>query len=179
MAEKKKNVKPRKGLVVSSVLMILAGLLSWAFPDSALLAAALYLGIIFLIGGFAYLLDFYYLRSGWLLAVGALDVILGVVLILNLGITLASLPFLLAFWILSVAVSQISFGVDAKSAGDTSWKWLILSGITGVLFGLWILGAPAIGFLTVSTLVGMYLVFYGCLGIAEYREEKKAAPAAA
>ena len=173
MAETKKNLKIRKGLVLSSVFMIIAGILAWIFPDSALLAAALYLGVMFVVGGCGYLTDFYLLRSGWLLAMGLLDFILGVILILNLGITAASLPVLLAIWILFVAVMQISVGVDSKSAKDPSWKWLLISGVLGVLFGLWILASPMLGLFTVSTLVGFYFVLYGFLGIAEYREMKK------
>lgn len=173
MAEMKKNLKIRKGLIVSGVFMILAGILACVYPDTTLLATALYLGLMFLISGGGYLVDFYWLRSGWLLAVGLLNIIVGAVLILNLGITAASLPALLAIWILSIAVVQIAVGVDAKSAKDPAWKWLLLSGFLGVLFGLWILGAPTLGVFAVSTLVGFYLFLYGGLSIAEYIEMKK------
>ena len=74
---------------------------------------------------------------------------------------------------------QISVGVDSKSAGDPAWKWLLISGLLGVFFGLWILGSPMLGVFTVSTLLGFYFVLYGCLGIAEYREMKKLQKAAA
>ena len=173
MSEINKSAAGRKGLLVSSIMMILAGILAWIFPDTALLAAAIYLGVMMLVSGGAYLIDFYLYRSGWLLATGLLDLLIGIVLVLNLGITVDSLPFLLALWILGIAIMQVAFGIDAKSAGESSWKWLILSGMTGIVFGLWILGAPVIGFITVSTLIGFYFVFYGCLGIAEYREIKK------
>ena len=120
-----------------------------------------------------YLVDFYLLRSGWLLAMGLFDFILGAALFFNLGVAAESLPTLLAIWILCVAVLQVSVGVDLKSAGDHTWKWLLFSGLLGILFGLWILGSPMLGIFTVSTLVGFYFVLYGCLGIAEYREMKK------
>ncbi|MBR1945595.1 MAG: DUF308 domain-containing protein [Alphaproteobacteria bacterium] len=51
MAEIKKDLKIRKGLVVSSIFMIIAGILAWIFPDTALLAAAIYLGVMLLISG--------------------------------------------------------------------------------------------------------------------------------
>ena len=179
MAETKKNLKIRKGLIVSSIFMIIAGILAWLFPDSALLAATLYLGVFFIISGCGYLVDFYSLRSGWLLAMGLFEFILGVALFFNLGVMAESLPTLLAIWILCVAVLQVSAGVDLKSAGEPAWKWLLISGLLGILFGLWILGSPVLGIFTVSTLVGFYLVLYGCLGIAEYREMKKLKASAA
>lgn len=173
MTETKKHIKNRKGLIFSSIFMIIAGILAWIFPDTALLAAAIYLGMMFLISGFGYLADFYLLRSGWLLAMGLLDVLVGGVLILNLGLTMDSLPTLLAVWILCVAVMQIAVSVDMKSAGNSAWKWLLLSGFVGIFFGLWILGSPLLGIFTVSTLIGFYLVLYGGLGVAEYLEMRK------
>ncbi|MBR1777349.1 MAG: DUF308 domain-containing protein [Alphaproteobacteria bacterium] len=178
MTETKKDLKVRKGLLLSSVFMIIAGILAWIFPDSALLAAALYLGVMFIISGCGYLMDFYSLRSGWLLAMGLLDFILGGVLILNLGIAAESLPFLLAIWILCIAVLQVSVGLDSKATGNPTWKWLLISGLLGILFGLWILGSPLLGIFTVSTLLGFYLVLYGGLGVAEYLEIKKKTSAA-
>ena len=173
MTEKQKKFTVRKGLIVSSVFMLIAGILAWTYPDTALLAAALYLGVMFLIGGGGYLADFYLLRSGWLLAVGLLNIIIGAVLIMNLGVTAASLPVLLAIWILCLGVMQIAFGVDARSAREPAWKWIFLAGILGILFGLMILGYPLVGVLAVSTLLGLYFFLYGCLGIAEYMEMKK------
>lgn len=178
MTETKKHIKTRKGLIFSSIFMIIAGILAWIFPDTALLAAAIYLGMMFLIGGFGYLADFYLLRSGWLLAMGLLDILVGIILILNLGLTADSLPTLLAIWILCVAVMQVAVSIDAKSAGDSSWKWLLLSGFTGIIFGLWILASPIFGFFTVSTLIGFYLVLYGSLGVGEYLEMRKLKKAA-
>ena len=177
MTEKQKTFKIRKGLLFSSIFMLLAGILAWIFPDTALLAAALYLGVMFLISGGGYLADFYQLRSGWLLAVGLLNIIIGAILILNLGVTVASLPILLAIWILCLGVMQIAFGVDAKSVKDPAWKWIFIAGVLGILFGLMILGYPLLGALAVSTLFGLYFFLYGCLGLAEYMEMKKLAKA--
>jgi len=173
MTEKKENPKIRKGLIFSSIFMLIAGVLVWFYPDTALLAAALYLGTMFIIGGSGYLADFYLLRSGWLLAVGLLNIIVGVILILNLGITAASLPVLLAVWILCVGVIQIAFGVDAGSGGNPAWKWLVIAGFLGIIFALLILGYPVIGVFAVSTMLGAYFFLYGCLGIAEYIEMKR------
>ena len=173
MAETNENRKIRKGLIFSSVFMIIAGIFIWFYPDTALLAAALYLGMMFIIGGSGYLTDFYLLRSGWLLAVGLLNIIIGVVLILNLGITAASLPVLLAVWILCIGVIQIAFGVDSKAGGDPAWKWILIAGFLGIIFALLILGYPVIGVFAISTMLGLYFFLYGCLGIAEYVEMKK------
>ena len=179
MTEKKTTSKIRTGLVFSSIFMIIAGILTWFYPDAALLTAALYLGVMFLIGGGGYLADFYLLRSGWLLAVGLLNIIIGVILILNPGITAATLPVLLAIWILCVGVMQTVFCVDVKAEKDPSWKWIGTAGVSGIIFGLLILGYPVIGVFAISTMLGLYFFLYGCLGLAEYTEMRKNARKAA
>ncbi len=167
------NVKPSKGLLVFGVLMIIAGIFTWFYPDTALLAMALYLGSVFLFGGIWYLAAFFSLRSGGLLALGLLDIIIGIILMMNLGVTAASLPVLLALWVLCVGVIQIAFSIDVKSSGLVSWKWALLSGIIGVLFGFLILSHPMIGVFTITLMLGLYLILYGCFEIAEYYSLKK------
>lgn len=167
------NVKVNKGLLFFGILMIFAGVFTWFNPDTALLAIALYLGVIFLVGGVSYLSAFFSVHSGGLLALGLLDIIVGAILISNLGITVASLPVLLAIWVLCVGVIQIAFSVDAKYSGLIFWKWTLASGILGVLFGFLILSHPTIGMFTISLILGAYLIMYGALGIGEYFTLKK------
>ena len=88
--------KPNKGLLFFGILMILAGVWVALNPDAVLLATALYLGAAFLLGGIGYLAVFRTLKSGGFLALGLLDIIVGLVLITNLGVTAASLTVLLA-----------------------------------------------------------------------------------
>ena len=79
------NIKVSKSVLVFGILMILAGIFTWFNPDTALLAMALYLGIVFLLGGVGYLSAFFSYPSGGLLALGLLDIIVGVILMTNLG----------------------------------------------------------------------------------------------
>lgn len=169
------NIKVSKSVLVFGILMILAGIFTWFNPDTALLAMALYLGIVFLLGGVGYLSAFFAYPSGGLLALGLLDIIVGVILVTNLGVTVSSLPVLLAIWVLCVGVIQIAFSIDARSSGLIFWKWTLASGIIGVLFGFLILSHPMIGVFTISLMLGLYLILYGCLGVGEYMAWKKLA----
>lgn len=167
------NIRASKGLLIFGLLMILTGIFTWLNPDAALLAIALYLGIVFLLGGISYLYAFFSVHSGGLLALGLLDIIVGVILMTNLGVTVSSLPILLAIWVLCVGVIQIAFSIDARTSGLIFWKWTLTSGILGVLFGFLILSHPMIGAFTISLILGFYLILYGCLGVGEYFAWKK------
>ena len=165
--------KPNKGLLFFGILMILAGVWVALNPDAVLLATALYLGAAFLLGGIGYLAVFRTVKSGGFLALGLLDIIVGLVLITNLGVTAASLTVLLALWVVCVGVIQIAFAMDARSAGLKSWTWTLVSGIAGLVFGMLILAHPAVGAFTISLMLGVYLILYGGLSVAEYAAMKK------
>lgn len=162
-----------KSLPVFGILMIIAGVWTWFHPDSVLLAMAMYLGIVFLAGGIGYMYSFVRTRSGAWLALGLLDIIIGLVLITNLGVTALSLPIFLAVWALGVGVIQTAFAFEMKDAGFYSWKWTMTNGVLGIVFGLLIIARPVIGALTISLLLGTYLVLFGVFSLTEYFTMKK------
>ena len=153
--------------------MIIAGVWTWFHPDSILLAMAIYLGIVFLAGGIGYLYSFIRSRSGAWLALGLLDILIGLVLVTNLGVTALSLPIFLAVWALGVGVIQTAFAFEMKDAGFYSWKWTLVNGILGIVFGLLIIAHPVIGALTISLMLGSYLVLFGVFSLLEYFTMKR------
>lgn len=167
------KLKIDKSLPIFSTLMIVAGIWTWFNSDSVLLAMALYLGIVFLAGGASYIHSFMQTRSGAWLALGLLDFIIGLILIANLGLTALSLPIVLAIWALSVGVIQTAFAFEMKNDGFASWKWTLANGILGIAFGLLVVARPIVGALTISLMLGTYLVLFGVLSLAEYFALKK------
>lgn len=149
-------------------LMILLGLVIWFNPFDSLLALAFYIGIGFICVGFLYLVSAYELRFGWYLLVGSFDILVGTVLISNLGITAASLPIILALWCLTVGIIQIISSLEFKSV-DLPWKWTALMGYVGLFFGLAVLMFPTVGAIAISTIMGFYAMMFGILQIIEYR----------
>lgn len=149
------------------VIMILLGLYVWFNPVASLVALALYIGIAFIVVGAGYIVSSFSYESGWELLVGLLDVLVGIVLVSNLGITAAGLPVILALWCLAVGVIQLVTSWRHGRNGY-AWGWSLTIGILGILFAFLILSYPAVGVLTITTIIGLYLVLYGVFSIAEY-----------
>lgn len=149
------------------VIMILLGLYVWFNPVASLVALALYIGIAFIVVGAGYIVSSFSYEFGWELLVGLLDVLVGIVLVSNLGITAAGLPVILALWCLAVGVIQLVTSWRHGRRGY-AWGWSLTIGILGILFAFLILSYPAIGVLTITTIIGLYLVLYGVFSIAEY-----------
>ncbi|MBE6467733.1 MAG: hypothetical protein E7004_03985 [Alphaproteobacteria bacterium] len=156
----------------AGIIMLLLGLMVWFNPFDTLLALAFYIGVGFIVTGFLYLMSAYEQRMGWYLLVGSFDVLVGVVLISNLGITAVSLPIILALWSLTIGIIQIISSLELKSI-DLPWKSTAVMGYVGLFFGLAILIFPTIGAVAISTAIGFYAIMFGIIQILEYRWSKR------
>lgn len=157
--------------LVAGIIMLLLGVFIWFNPFGTMLALAFYLGIGFVLAGGFYIMSSIDIKSGWYLLVGVLDLIVGLILMANLGVTAASLPIILALWCLTVGIIQIIGAFEIKRSGRP-WAWSVMMGIAGVIFGLIILAYPLVGAITISTVTGLYAVMFGLLQLAEYYMSK-------
>jgi len=150
----------------AGVVMVFMGFYIWLNPTLSLLALALYLGVCFLVVGAGYLMASFHFESGWYAFVGLLDVLIGAILVSNLGITAATLPIILGFWCLAVGAAQFVTAFQFHKMG-LPWNWALVSGALGIIFGFLILTFPVVGAFTISTLLALYIILYGTLAIAE------------
>ena len=151
----------------AGIIMVILGFYVWFNPVASLLGLALYIGIAFIVVGAGYFLASFSYQSGWYLLVGLLDILVGVILVANLGVTAATLPMIFALWCLAVGVIQLVTSFQLRKIG-APWGWSLGIGILGILFAFMILIFPSIGAVTINTLMGMYIMLYGAFAIAEY-----------
>ena len=53
------------------------------------------------------------------------------------------------------------------------WGWSLIAGALGILFGFWILSSPIVGALTITALMGAYILIYGIIQVVEYFTVRK------
>lgn len=174
LEKKIERQEPRAGVgfLIIGILMICLGIYMWFHPVATLIALALYLGVVFVVVGVGYLTLAFHIDSGWYLALGLLDILVGVLFISNLGVTAESLPIIFAIWTLFVGVLQVSEAFFRKRT-DYPWEWELISGLVGILFAILIMVNPMIGAFAITILMGSYIVLYGVLGIIEYNYIRK------
>lgn len=166
--------KPSIWILVAGILMVITGIYSWFHPLAALAALALIIGIIFIVSGVGYLAAYFQsYRSGWYLALGLLDVFVGIIFVSNLRMTITALPFMFAFWCLFAGIIQIAAALQLRIAMPKVWIWPLISGIIGVIIGFWILFDPLTGAVAITILMGVYLLVSGIAAILEYMGARK------
>ena len=64
---------------------------------------------------------------GWYLASGIIDLILGIYLMANIGLSMAVLPFIVAFWLMFRGFASTGYAMDLKRYGTRNWAGIWLS----------------------------------------------------
>ncbi len=161
------EIKPSRWRLVSGTIMLFFAAYIWFHPLATMVGLALYLGLAFIVMGVGYLAVSTKATIGRDMFVGMLDILVGIILVSNLGITAATMPIILAFWSLAVGIVQLVEAYQLKKLGF-SWSMPIISGVVGVVFAYLILAYPLLGMLTLSTLIGVYVLLYGMFEIMSY-----------
>ncbi len=155
-------------LLIIGVLLVLCGLYVIFNPITALIASAMLIGLVFIVIGTGYLMVFRESNSYMMLALGILDLIIGILFLTNLSITAASMPIIFGLWILFNGITEIVMGIEMNRKKYANWKILFWGGIGGILFSILIFAYPVIGTFTITMLIGAYLIVYGALEIIRY-----------
>ena len=147
-------------LIVGGVLLILFGLLCLFFPGATLMSIALMAGVGFLFAGIMDIVTYARDRevlglSGWFLAYGILDVVIGLMFIVHPVATATIIPWLIAAFIIVFAVFEIVESVAMRKAGSSLWGWVLVSGILSGILGVL--------FFTMPILFAYYIAFFALL----------------
>ena len=154
-------------LLVVGIVLLLVGVLIFLFPARSYLGLSMLLGWVILLAGVLEVVlsasnRHFITGRGWMLAGGIIEIILGIVLIFNIGLAASMLPLFLGFWLLMRAFGAIGLGSDMRTLEIAGSGWTILTGILLLLCSLWILFQPAgVGTAAVIIWAGITLLFAG------------------
>lgn len=101
---------------------------------------------------------------GWYLAGGIIDLILGIYLMANIGVSMMVLPFIVAFWLMFRGFASTGYAMDLKRYGTHNWGWYMAFGILAILCSIGIIWQPGLGALTL-----IYMIAYALLIIGIFR----------
>lgn len=172
-------------MILRGVVSVLFGILALAWPGPGLLAIA------FLYGAYAFSDGILAITTGirrgkqhesWGLPIveGILGVGAGIITVLWPGITLLVLSILVGVWALSTGVLEVLAALNLRNYfPEASGAGRVLLGVAGLLsiaLGVIIFMMPAMGAITLLTLVASYSIIFGMilmgLGFRLHRERK-------
>lgn len=152
-------------ILLRGILAVLFGIAVLAKPGISLLSLSIVFGVFILADGCGNVVTAIGGRKehdDWwvLLLAGLAGMALGLLTLVNPGITALALLFYIAVWAIAIGLLQLvtAFRIRKQIEGEL---WLGLGGLASVLFGMLLIARPGAGALAVLTLLGAYAIVFG------------------
>ncbi|MFR9165689.1 MAG: HdeD family acid-resistance protein [Dysgonomonas sp.] len=102
---------------------------------------------------------------GWTLAVGIIDLVLGIVLIANPMMAPAVLVYFIIFWLMFQSFWGIGVSIDLSKSEHSGWGWLLAFAILGLILSIILLFQPVIAGEIAAYMLAAIFVVYGIFRI--------------
>lgn len=161
--------------LLTSILMIVTGVICFFNPGVVLISLAWLLGVSVLLDGISSICYYFgmgreHRGSDWLLFDGIVSVVLGgLVIFSNLYIEMGvMLPMFFSIWIICKGVFGTVHSFEMKKMGGSSWWGLLICGVITILLGIMTFIHPIVGAITIAVLVGCFFLVSGILSMAQW-----------
>lgn len=156
--------------LVKGIILIVLAILVFRHPVATILGFTIYLGIGLFLAGVIEMVTAFQLRQlekrwGWSLAGGAIDVLFGLILLSNPGITAVVLPFVVGFWAVFYGTLLITASIASRAEDYAGPRQGWIGGALTLLAGLLIIFNPAVGIAAITILIGIALLIAGIVNI--------------
>jgi uncharacterized membrane protein HdeD (DUF308 family) len=155
-----------KLFLIEGIILVILGLLAVALPLLAGLAVTILFGWLFLISGAVGLVTTFAMRQApgfwWSLISAVLGIVVGVLLLVQPGVGLVSLTYVLIAFFIVEGVVTIMFALEHRRQLTGRWGWMLTSGVVDLFLALAILaGLPGSVGWALGLIVGINMVFGG------------------
>lgn len=153
-------------ITLKGLIFIFLGIYILKFPVSGMLGLIVYGGFSLILSGliisvFAITTHKTNRNWTWHIAEGFLDILLGIILLLNIGLTAITLPFVFAFFGILTGIFWIVEALYFKRNGYKPWSVALLAGLLSLVIGILIFLHPVIAALTIFAFIGCMFILQG------------------
>ena len=79
----------------------------------------------------------------------------------NIGLSMAVLPFIVAFWLMFRGFASTGYAMDLKRYGTRNWGWYMAFGVLAILCSIGIIWQPGLGALSLVYMIAYTLLIIG------------------
>jgi uncharacterized membrane protein HdeD (DUF308 family) len=151
--------------LLRGLFAIILGIIALLMPGVTFTTLVIFLGAYMLVDGIFSVITAISGRKtmeywGWVLTIGILSILAGIVTFMNPFATGAALLYLVAFWAILAGILEIVVAIRLRKV-ITGEGWYILAGILGIVFGILIMMNPIAGAITITLIFGFYALVFG------------------
>lgn len=147
------------GYLIVGILFILVSLVAFRNPVGDLFAIAIIFGGMAIVNGVWLVTQRH--GSTTILLVGILEILIGLLLLFNLGVTAQAIAYVFAIWFILNSVSNLFLLKYFKSLGNGYYWLMLILNVLGIIAGVAMLFEPLISVITLAFIVGFYFMLIG------------------
>lgn len=156
--------------LIVGILFVLLGIITLLNPMISLFTIGILFSLSFMVGGIIEVIfsienRFLLYNWGWKLVVGILTFFIGLLLFLKPEITIEVISLYVGFLIMFRSFSAVSFALDFKRYGNRGWIYLLIFGISGVVFSFFLLWNPVWVAIYIAAFIGISLFIAGFFNV--------------
>lgn len=166
-------------LLIEGIVLVVLGFGAIVIPAIAGLAATIWIGWLFVLGGVVGIVATLRARGapgfGWALLSAILALLAGFLLLWNPMQGLLTLTYVLIAFFIIDGITMIMYAIEHRRELTGRWEWLLFNGVIDLILAVIILtGMPGSAAWALGLLLGIDLVFGGASLIAVSLAAKKA-----
>ena len=156
-------------LLLAGILCMALGIAVFVFPLESYVTLSILFGVLMLLIGAAQLIisatsGNYLMMRGYLIVGGIIDLLIGIFLCINPGITLVALPIIMGICLMYNSFLVIAFGGDLDTFRISGGAWMTVGGILMLVLSILVLLNPlSFGIEMVVVLAGIGLLMFGIM----------------
>ncbi|MDL2319001.1 DUF308 domain-containing protein [Eubacteriales bacterium OttesenSCG-928-A19] len=154
--------------IILGVLMVVLGIYTFVNPDTALVAIVIAYAIVAIVTGIADFVVYYRLErrggfgSAMMIISGILNVLVGILLLFNIGAGAWTLSILFPVWFIIHCIARLANLDFVKRFGSRFEYWVsLIANVLGIIFGILLLFNPFAGAISLVYFVAGYLLVEG------------------
>lgn len=152
---------------ITGAILIALGVLTLRYPLNAILTVGMFIGIGLVISGVNYLSGFWFFRFKRFILLGLLDILGGIYMIAQPGVTSFILPFVIGLWLFMRGISEIAMSLWLGGAKISGWWLMLINGIILIALSVLMCASPIVGTLSIMMVLACSLIASGVLAILE------------
>ena len=160
-------MKTRLNFYITGIILIFLGVLTFRYPIGALMTVGFFIGCGLAASGLNYFSGWYFFRLKRFLALGLLDLIAGVIMIIQPGLSAFLMPFVIGLWLLLDGLAKTCAAFWLGGAKIHGWQIMLLNGIALIISALFVCASPLISSVSVMVLLSCVFIAAGIFSITE------------
>lgn len=159
------------GALIVGIILIVLGFWSFMKPDKSLALLSILVGVGAVIKGIYELVirstvnRLFGARSGWLIVMGILDLVMGFIFIFRVNTGVMTIAIIFAIWFIMDCIGQLSMAGFFRIYRPSYYWLVILLNVIGLMIGVALLFNPMLSALTIVWLISSFLIVLGILAI--------------